>query len=246
MIDRFDSRCLLIIPCCAAKKASGIPLPSAPDPLMACVSEDVYASVLNARARVLASTRADSRFMREKYGKNGLIRDGSDLGGDRTDGQYFTALDRYDGKLYRVPGFKQTVSGLASNASGAKIVILSALYGPLHPSSPIQDYNLMMSDAPARIWNEAFGPFLEDYVRQNDIARIFLYLGTSTAYFKVARKAIAGLLKAGRLAQAVQYHVVDGSTPTTPLQHGLRLLDDLDGRIDDAGRRSKGIMETSL
>lgn len=246
MINEFDSNTLLIIPCCAAKKATGISSPDAGDPLMASISPGAYAAVLNTRSQVLASIRADSRFMREKYLKNGAIRDGIDFGGDCAAGRYLTALDRYDGKLYRVPGFKHTVSGLASDVSGAKIIILSALYGPLHPDSPIQDYNLMMSDAPARIWNDAFGPFLGDYVRENGITRIFLYVGTSTAYFKVARKAVAGLLKGGRLAKAIQYHVVDGSTPITPLQHGLRLLDDLEGRRDEGSRRSKGIMETSL
>lgn len=159
MINSFDSHTLLIIPCCAAKKAAGIPLVEGSDPLMECVSERAYASVLNARARVLASTRADPRFMREKYAKNGLTRDGSDLGGDRTDGRYFTALGRYDGKLYRVPGFKQTVSDLASNESRAKILILSALYGPLHPNSPIQDYNLMMSDARPEFGTRPLPPF---------------------------------------------------------------------------------------
>lgn len=104
----------------------------------------------------------------------------------------------------------------------------------------------MMGDAPARAWNSAFPPFLEDYVRRNSIRQIILYVGSATTYFKVAKKAVRSLLDKGLITRGIQYHVENGSTPTTPLQHGLRLLDDLDTQRSEGFARSVGIIENIL
>lgn len=71
--------------------------------------------------------------------------------------------------------------------------------------------------------------FLADYVEHNGIRRAALYVGTSTAYFKIARKAVAPLLASNRLEQAAQYHVVDGGTRETPTRHGALLAAQLAG-----------------
>lgn len=94
----------------------------------------------------------------------------------------------------------------------------------------------MMSDAPAREWAVAFPSFLEAYVRHNGIRNVRLYVGTATYYYKVAKKAIDRLVALKLIDQAMQYHVVNGSTRNTPLQHGSRLVRDLDagGAIDDS------------
>ena len=141
---------------------------------------------------------------------------------------------------------KPAVEDMLSQADGPKMLILSALYGPLHPHSPIQDYNLMMSDSPARLWASAFTPFLEAYVRQNRIRKVVMYVGSGTRYYAVAKKAVANLREKRLITQGLQYHVTDGSTPTTPFQHGLRLLDDLDPRPLEGFPRSVGIVENIL
>lgn len=63
---------------------------------------------------------------------------------------FIPGLSRYPGGLYSVPKMKPAVQRMLSQGEGPKMLILSALYGPLHPHRPIQDDNLMMQDAPAR------------------------------------------------------------------------------------------------
>jgi hypothetical protein len=216
------------------------------DPLEETVPANIYAAMLRDRAGILASIRATPKYLDEKYAKNRLIVDGPDFAGLSSGGLYSKALSRYEGRLYSVPKMKPAVQQMLSQPDGPKMLILSALYGPLHPLSPIQDYNLMMSDAPARPWAQSFPPFIEAYVRQNRIKKVVMYVGSGTRYFVVAKKAVANLLAKRLIAQGLQYHVTDGSTPTTPLQHGLRLLDDLDPRPSEGFPRSVGIVENFL
>jgi hypothetical protein len=61
-----------------------------------------------------------------------------------------------------------------------------------------------------------------------------MLVGTSTAYFRVASEAASELLHLGILKDAVQYHVVDGGTRITPLEHGRVLLGLLTGRAYDS------------
>jgi hypothetical protein len=244
MSQSFGSETLLIIPCCAAKAPGGREVESHIDPLAQSVSAESYSAMLAARASVLKSLKASGRFTSDKYRKNLEIQDGPDVGGMGANGRYAPALDRYVGTLYSVD-VKTVLRKTISSKESPKILILSALYGPLNPLSNIQDYNLKMSDAPARIWSTAFPPFLEDYVRNNGVEQIILYVGTATAYFKIAKKAV-DLVKGNGLLKAVQYHVKDGSTGKTPRQHGLRLLDDLDGAGSQTAKCSRDIVENIL
>lgn len=228
MLEVFDRSTLLIIPCCAAKLAGGRVADIVEDPLRTMVSTEAYAEALRARAGVLGSVRTAHKFTSDKYAKNLSIVDGADFGASQS-ALAMPALDRYEGSLYRAKGLKEAMRRAVSSDDGPRVLILSALYGPLHPLSPIQDYNLMMSDAPAKPWSVAFPRFLADYVERNSIRRAALYVGTSTAYFKIARKAIAPLLAGARLERAVQYHVVDGGTRETPTRHGALLAAHLAG-----------------
>jgi hypothetical protein len=237
---------LCIIPCCAAKKRGGQTIEVHADPLAQSVSGKCYEELLAARSSVLLSLKTDSRFLMDKDHKNNSIQEGRDVGGKNLLGLYAPAIERYDGTMYSVDGFKSSVERAISCKYGPRIMILSALYGPLHPRSQIQDYNLKMSDAPARAWSNAFPPFLEEFARRNGLAKILLYVGTSTAYFKIAKKAVAALKEKGLISQAVQYHVENGNTRTTPLQHGLRLIDDLDKDGASESKRSTGIVENIL
>jgi hypothetical protein len=246
MSQAYGAETLLIIPCCAAKAPGGQKVENYLDPLALSVSEKSYSAMLAARASVLKSLKADGRFTSDKYQKNLAIQDGPDVGGMDANGLYAPVLSRYVGTLYSVDGVKTVMQKTLSSKDSPRIMILSALYGPLNPHSGIQDYNLMMSDAPARIWSTAFPPFLEDYVRNNGVEQIVLYVGTATAYFKIAKKSVALVSGKGLIQRAVQYHVENGSTRTTPMQHGLRLLDDLDGADSQAPKRSRGIVENIL
>jgi hypothetical protein len=246
MVDRCGSKSLFIIPCSAAKYAGGNLNDSAlSDPLKECVSSHAYAVLLETRARVIDQIQANEKFQTFKYKKNVGIMPGPDFGGSDASGRYLPAITRYAGTLYSVEGLKVAVDRLLTSDGYPKLMILSALYGPLHPLSPIQDYNLMMSDLPARQWQISFPGIMESYVRQNAISRIVLFVGTSTAYFRTAKAAIANLASKSLEVRSIQYHVENGSTRNTPLQHGRRLLDDLAG-VEPDQFRSKGIVEHFL
>ncbi|MGD9584707.1 MAG: peroxide stress protein YaaA [Lysobacterales bacterium] len=234
MSHRLSADALLIIPCCARKQPGGAQQSSGIDPLAELVSPDRYAALINARREVIGTIRADPRFTSEKYSKNKALKDGVEFGGRDASGAYLPALQRYEGTLYGVPNLKGAIERAVGARGAPRIIILSALYGPLHPLSPIQDYNLMMQDAPARTWRKAFPAFLADYVRRNAVSRIALYLGSSTTYLKVATSAVIEVRNAGLISEAVQYHIVDGSTRKTPLKHGERMLCDLGGQCDSS------------
>lgn len=220
MFEVFDRSTLVIIPCCAAKSPGGLPSSEAVDPLRELSSESAYRQAIQARLGVLGAIKQTSKYTSGKYGKNTAIADSADFGSESDGGLSLPALKRYQGSLYRAPGLKEAIYRALANADGPRFLILSALYGPLHPLSPIQDYNLMMSDAPAKPWSAAFPQFLADFAERNGIRRVALYVGTSTTYFKIARKATMPLLSSGRVGEAVQYHVVDGSTREAPTRHG--------------------------
>jgi len=60
--------------------------------------------------------------------------------------------------------------------------------------------------------------------QHNNIKRIHLYLGSSTDYYKIAKKAIQPLLKKGSINQAVQFEVEKGNSYHTPANHGNILI----------------------
>jgi hypothetical protein len=228
MLEVFDRSTLVIIPCCAAK-ASGGTVDMGTDPLSCTVSAATYRDVLQVREGVLNTVRGASKFMTDKYAKNAKIANGVDFGANRAIAT-MPALERYEGSLYRAEGLKAAIRAATTSSDGPRILILSALYGPLNPLSAIQDYNLMMSDSAAKPWALAFPLFLHDYTERNGIRRAALYVGSSTSYFKIARKAVAPLLAIGLLDEAVQYHVVNGSTLETPRRHGALLAAQLSGK----------------
>lgn len=147
---------------------------------------------------------------------------GPDFGGRYTSGRYLSAIERYKGTLYqRVPATLVGEGNPSQNQCNRHVLILSALYGPLHPGSDIQDYNLKMSDPPAyKIWKATFPTFLRNYVTSNEIQSIYLFLGTTTHYLKIARLAVKPLLDDHLITEALQYHVIDGNSNKTPKLHG--------------------------
>ena len=229
VMNHIDSDTLPIIPCCADKAPGGYETDHYNDLLSQTVSSKCYNDVISARAELLSRLKSKPKYLSNEYSKNKEILRGPDFGGPGISCSYLSAVDRYTGNLYSAdPDFSVAIKEALDTRDKPKILVLSALYGPLHPLSLIQDYNLKMSDSLAyQTWKNVFAPFLEEYVNRNNIRSIYLYLGSSTAYFKVAKKAIDPLLKKGLLIRAVQYEVENGNAYHTPHNHGLRILSDL-------------------
>ncbi len=222
---------LFLIPCCKTKANSLAWSCEAPvsDPLSDLVSPAVYSGVLSARMGVLSRIMESDKYRSGQYEKNCRIKRGPDFGQENKSGSYLPARKAYKGLLYsRAPALPSGVH------KSTQIIILSALYGPVHPASYIQDYNLRMDDAPAyRVWKEEFRSFLHCYVRTNDIQEIHLLFGSSTRYLRVARAAVGPLLEKRVIRRAVQYHVIDGSSRVTPQTHGSLLKQFLERKRTD-------------
>ena len=201
---------LLLIPCCAKKKSGGYSSAALADPLSNLVSLSIYSDILKDRQDVLSCVCQNEM--------NGYPVSGADFGGHSTSGRYLPAVDRYKGTLYaNVPASGDTTWFQDSR----HVIILSALYGPLHPLTTIQEYDLKMSEQSAyKVWKKRFPRFLQDYVSLNGIRSIYLFFGTTTRYLKVARLAVKPLLDGGQIAEAIQYHVINGGTWLTPQWHG--------------------------
>lgn len=231
---------LFLIPCCSTKYCGGDSSVPPPEPLTTLVSEKAYSAILETRKQVLSDVRQDKRYLFGKYEKNGSLEPGPDFGGQSTSGLYLPAVQRYKGTLY---SNAPTLS--SRNNWDDQILILSALYGPLHPLSRIQDYNLQMSDSPAyKTWKKRLPQFLRDYALSNGIQEIHLFFGSSTYYLKVAKAAVEPLLKEKLIKKAVQYHVIDGNTRLTPQTHGELLENCL--KRGNRNKLPKNIKERTL
>jgi hypothetical protein len=196
----------------------------------------MYAQLCGARRAALAGIQSASDLLTDAFTKNRALVDGPDFGGHARSGRYLPALERYTGNLYAVPGLRAKLYASVADRNAPRVLILSALYGPLHPLSPIQDYNLRMDQAPARIWRTAYLPMLDRYVNTQGIRSIVLLVGSKTAYYRVASQAASDLLRGGCIVEASQYHILDGNTRATPIEHGRILLDLLSGRPPSSTR----------
>jgi len=223
MTLNFKSDTLFIIPCSGKKQRFGVTLDNYKDVLREFVSPEIYNSIISARKELLSTIKQNQKYISNKYSKNKNIKLGPDFGLQDLSSKYLPAIDRYTGRLYAVKqNFSELVKNSLDSPNKPRIIILSALYGPLHPLSMIQDYNLKMSDSPAfNIWKEYFPNFLRDYISRNQISRIHLYLGSTTNYLKVVKNAILPLLKKGFINQAIQFGIKDGGFFHTPINHGL-------------------------
>lgn len=233
-----DASTLIVIPCCAAKASGGTNV-AMHDPLATSLSDATYTQLCGARRAVLAGIQSETDLLTDAFAKNRALVDGPDFGHQVNSGRYLPALERYTGNLYAVPGLRAKLYASIADHNAPRVLILSALYGPLHPLSPIQDYNLRMDQAPARIWRTALLPMLDQYVSTHGIRSIVLLVGSETAYYRVASRTASELLRRGRIAEASQYHILDGNTRATPVEHGRILLDLLSGRPPSSTRTER-------
>lgn len=194
---------LLIIPCCKTKNSGGHDLPKDyRDPLKELVSTSSF--------QIIAAKRKEFEHKLK----------------DRE--HYMPAISRYSGNLYKsIPNFASEIIQRTNGEHQPKLIILSALYGPLHPLSLINDYELQMDKSRNHVWYKVFPLFLEDYVRTNRISSIRLYCGQSTGYNKVLIHAVESLREKRRFDDVTRYDVFEGNSYLTPHNHGLQLCYDL-------------------
>jgi hypothetical protein len=218
---------LILIPCSAEKLPGGQPFASKHvSGLARFVHRAEYDHLMAKRASLLREISSSPRWQVGKYGKNRELVSGPDLGGRELGGLYHRTADRYSGNLYRAAGGLPVAE---ESASSQAVLILSALYGLLHPVDLIQDYNLQMSDSPAhRTWKQGLPRVLLHYIECNGVTEMFLLLGRSTSYMKVVMKALPMIRVATK--EIVHFDVVAGSSVVTPRTHGQVLAELLRGR----------------
>jgi cytoplasmic iron level regulating protein YaaA (DUF328/UPF0246 family) len=122
------------------------------------------------RLPLLLDTRCE--VLREKIpkandpkNKNGAIINGPDFGNvNRAPGKiYMKAVDRYDGLIYNSDHrFKEMIAEKCGD--GHKMLIISGLYGLLHPFDLIQNYEFKMSSATKR-WKKALSKIFPQYLQ---------------------------------------------------------------------------------
>lgn len=234
MDQKLKNDTLFLMPCCKAKESGGIVLDKYDDMLKRYVSPAVYNKIISVRRALLSNIKQKKDDNSEETSKNRKIKYGPDFGSTNLSGTYLPAIDRYIGYLYKAEkNFAEIIKKGMFKPDKPRIIILSALYGPLHPLSMIQYYDLKMSDS-KKIWKAHFPIFLKNYVELNKIKNIHLYFGRSTCYFDVVAKAVRPLLEKGIINQAIQFEIEEGSSRVTPENHGRLLLAHFQSKNDPA------------
>ena len=230
-IEKLDDKSLLLLPCSARKASGGTRFSE--DPLAESVSSECYSNVIATRSTLLSTLLNSPKYTSDKYQKNTAIRKGRDFGPQENSGDYLPATARYRGNLYTAkPGLESIITENTNSIGQPKLLILSALYGPLHPLSPIQDYNLKMSDPHARkAWQYGFANFLENYIDSQKIERIHLFFGPTTEYYKIALAAVTPLSRKMKLTHVYHHEIENGNAFHTPHNHGLLLYATLSGDV---------------
>jgi hypothetical protein len=193
-------RDLIIITCCAKKGKKG-PRKRAVS-IKQLLSSDAWRRLKKARRRVFKSSAFRAK--------------GVEL--DR-DSPLMRLLDRYEGHLYS-PKFKQRVRKLLKR--GGHVLIMSGGFGFAHPYEHTHWYNASIKIT-AALWMPELPSILLQYIKKNDIERVFI--AGSSDYVNVLRAA-------GRLAKwatNVRVYAYDHSVSEESgrrnryVQFGLRL-----------------------
>lgn len=233
-----DPGTLILIPCCARKMPGGNRLAGTFPEFFTDLPPQVRQQVLAARFGILEA-------MQRELGEKGIEK-GRDFGGSSMAGKYRPAWERYAGNLYSAVGDRKRLSKAGKREDGTEVLILSALYGPLEPDSPIQDYDLRMdqplyapgrpglSVKPEKSWKAILPGFLREWMRRNGKSRILLLLASH--YLKAAGPAVETGLLEGWISEAFSCSVIDGNSYSTPHTHGLVLKDLLTvGKTEQTG-----------
>ena len=197
-----NNNTLLIIPCCKHKQTGGLPRPAGyQDPLSELIDPQSFERIENTRKKL------------------------SHVVGEGDETCFLPAIERYVGHFYRaVPNMAEVIRNKTNSANQPRLLILSALYGPLHPESLINIYDLRLhcNTSP---WTSQFPVFLERYVRQNGVERIRVYCESD--YAEVLRLSSEALVLNGHLSEVVVYEAQGTDVQSMYRNYGRRLVEDL-------------------
>ncbi len=218
-----DNRTAILIPCCKTKMPGGERYQQGAFGSRKELSEKVREEVLEGRRAIL-------RGLLKSRTESG-VREGPDFGGQDLDGLYRPSWQRYRGFLYGALPNREILA--RKKHEGPRLLILSALYGPLDPEEMIQDYELQMGQPlmtcegkirPLNVWKRILPAFFHDWVVNEGLNRILLLL--CAHYLDALKPSVNQGLRQGWLKEVMQCKVLNGSTGKTPKTHG-RVLSDL-------------------
>jgi hypothetical protein len=110
---------------------------------------------------------------------NADLIDGPEFNGNRSEGLYMPAIQRYNGRFFRSLGDEQERVNLAS-VTKHHLLIISGLYGILTPSELIQCYSCHVPDHPdiARYWteNDLLTELILAYIKRFNINKVFDFM----------------------------------------------------------------------
>jgi hypothetical protein len=102
------------------------------------------------------------------------------------------ALDRYNGNLYKIDNFRETVKK-ACLKKDVHILIMSGAYGILLPAERTHYYERSII---ARYWKQNRLPeVIEEYIEKNKITHVYGFFSLTTDYMKIMRSIDWQMLK---------------------------------------------------
>ena len=102
-----------------------------------------------------------------------------------TSSKPITALSRYHGHFYTVPGLKNRIYDEIKNGS-TQFLIMSAGYGLVHPFQKIHRYELKMSGSITRYWlNIGLQNVLEEFIENGKYTRVYGFFSKTAGYKKI-------------------------------------------------------------
>src|SRR3989304_7321142 len=130
-------------------------------------------ALLHKRAEVLKMLLPLKDVKKNPY--NYRLIEGPDLNGDKTGGEYLPAYQRYKGRFYMQIS-ENTWDTLKDN-----ILIISGLYGLVHPQEQIQCYSLSIDEHPEVLatWQKdgLLTNYLVAFIRLHEIKKVWVLIG---------------------------------------------------------------------
>ena len=121
------------------------------------------------------------------------------------DSEPLPALDLYNGKLYKVPNFREKIRE-AYLEEDIHILIMSGAYGVVYPSERIPYYKKPIN---AAYWKKyRLSGVIEEYIEKYKISFVYGFFSQSTDYMKIVRNVDwMGLKDKSELQEAKTYYV---------------------------------------
>ena len=96
--------------------------------------------------------------------------------------EFMEAWDRYDGGLYRNLKLCQPLINNLINRDCLDIIIISALYGVINYNTPINNYDLTMTIAHRKLWENSISNSINNYCEATNIKTVYTFLRPDTYY----------------------------------------------------------------